>query len=97
MHKAFSLAAAASISATAAAASDADAQKGHIAAALSDLGVSRLVAMECMAKMPDHVWLGSTLTKEQGAADRTAMYSCVKEHNPGLSEDRFNDAVALFR
>ena len=50
-----------------------------------------------MASMPDHVWLGSTLTKEQGAADKKAMYDCVKKHNPDLSEEKFDEAVSLFR
>ncbi|WP_121063598.1 hypothetical protein [Chachezhania antarctica] len=100
MRTIFLLSATAAVFATAGAASESSdiaSHKSSVATALADLGVSRLVALECMASMPDHVWLGSTLTKEQGAADKKAMYDCVKKHNPDLSEEKFDEAVSLFR
>ncbi|WP_158968035.1 hypothetical protein [Chachezhania sediminis] len=71
--------------------------KDSVAAALSDLGVGRLVAMECMGDMPDHVWLGTKLTKAQGDADSAAMYACLRKHNPDLTEAQFEQAVNVFR
>lgn len=71
--------------------------KSSVAAALSELGVSEFEALRCMAKMPDHVWLGSKLTKEQGAADKAAMLSCLRQKNPALTEAQLDAAVGLFK